>query len=120
MSKEKGSGPVNLLTLKPRRMAEWENGEDDSVAILVPRFGNGRVGRFFSSRLSRPNIRVKLDEHGSYLWKRCDGNTTVADLAQAMQQQFGGELVSWYNRISDYLNTLERGDLLGVDNHTNQ
>lgn len=40
-------------------------------------------------RLKRPHIRVKLDELGTFVWRRLDGATPFCRIAEAMREQFG-------------------------------
>ena len=78
----------NLLCCRPVRRVEAEE-EEDHVVVLRPRFLRGPLAWWLQPRLKRPHFRVKLDPIGSFIWRHCDGETTVAQLAQDMEQEFG-------------------------------
>ena len=110
--RKQGQTPPNLLTLRPKPLVQWTVGQDDKVVLLVPKFRRGPLARWLMARLSKPWIHVNLDAYGSLLWRQCDGNKSVADIALAMQETFGGAPESYYERINIFLRQLERGDLI--------
>ena len=57
---------------------------------------------------------MRLDRHGSFIWRMCDGATRVADMAEKMLGAFGPEVEPVYDRIGKFLTRLEREDLLVV------
>lgn len=103
---------VNLLELKPRRNLEWESREGDLVTLVVPKFKNRWILRWFVPLLAKPNIRVKLDKFGSYLWRRCDGEATVKEIGEGMAAEFGEPLDSLYDRIGKFIQKLARDNFL--------
>jgi hypothetical protein len=44
----------------------------------------GLFARWIQPRLRRPHVRITLDKIGSFVWKRCDGQTTVGDILAEM------------------------------------
>ncbi len=100
--------PINLLELKPQRNLQWEAREDDLVTLLIPKFKNKYIVRWFVPMLAKPNFKVKLDKFGSFVWSKCDGNMTVEHIGREMAQQFGEPLESVYERIGKYLAKLAR------------
>jgi hypothetical protein len=70
---------------RPVRRLEWREGDDGRIEVLRPKFGTGRMGRWFSSRLQRPHVAIKLDETGSFVWKLCDGGHAVEEIAAALE-----------------------------------
>lgn len=106
---------INLLGLRPSRNAEWEKGEEGRVVVLVPKFRNPFLARWLMPRLSKPYFRVKLDEYGSFLWKQCDGATTVASMAEKMKSRFGPAAEPVEERIGKFLNKLEHGELVVIE-----
>lgn len=113
-AKERGPGP-NLLTMTPLRNLEWETGTDGRAILLVPKFRNRLVVRWFVPMLARPVIRVSLDEHGTYVWSRCDGTTPVADIGRAMAEHFGEPVDAVYERIGRFLAVLARDTFVHLD-----
>jgi len=103
---------TDFFTLIPHRSVEWEEAEDKRIVLLVPKFRSGPVARWIQSWLPRPHIRVRLDEFGSFMWKCCDGSTSIESIAERMRQQFGERVEPVHNRLSMFMNKLTRGDLL--------
>jgi hypothetical protein len=105
---------VNLLELTPVQRAPWETGEGGSVVVLVPKFRNELLVRWLVPRMKYPNVRVKLDTLGSFVWKLCDGKTTVAEMTNRMTEEFGDTATSAQERIRRFLLTLEKSDLVNL------
>jgi hypothetical protein len=99
---------ANLLELKPRRNLQWETAEGGGVVLLVPKFRNRWVVKWFVPMLAKPDIRVKLDAFGSFCWQQCDGNTMVRDIAERMAVHFGEPADSLVDRIGKFVATLAR------------
>jgi hypothetical protein len=103
---------VNLLELTPVQRVPWETGESGTVVVLVPKFRNEILVRWLVPHLKYPVVRVKLDAPGSFVWKLCDGKTTVAEMANRMTAEFGETETSAQERIRKFLLTLEKSDLV--------
>ena len=103
---------INLLELTPMQRVPWEQAENGTVVVLVPKFRNPLVVRYLVPHLRYPHVRVKLDAMGSFVWKLCDGKTTVAAMAERMIAEFGDSATAAHDRIRTFLLTLERTDLV--------
>lgn len=106
--------PLNLLELRPERSAEWETGEDGRVVLLIPKFRNPFMVRWVLPMLSSKAFRVKLDAFGSFVWKACDGSSTVAQLGEQMRREFGESAEPVFERIGKFLNKLEREEFIRI------
>ena len=109
---KKAGEPTNLLTLKPKRNLEWERSENDLITLVIPKFRNRFIVKWLVPMLAKPNIRVKLDERGTYVWDRCDGNTTVAEIGESMSGKFGEPTEVSYDRIEKFIQRLARDEFL--------
>jgi hypothetical protein len=105
---------VNLLELTPAQLVPWERGEGGTVVVLVPKFRHPWMVRWFVPRMKYPDFRVKLDTIGSFVWKMCDGTTTVGEMAERMATEFGDTAGSAHERIRKFLLTLEKSDLVNL------
>lgn len=103
---------INLLELKPQRIVSWEMEGGDKVVLLVPKFRNRFVVKWFVPMLAKPNIRVKLDDRGSFVWQRCDGETTVQQIGEQMSAAFTEPIEATYERIGKFIHQLVRGHSL--------
>ena len=104
----------DLLSVTPRRNADWETAENGLVVVLAPRLSRGSIARSFAFLVRRPHIRVKLDARGSAVWRACDGTTCVADIAAGLRREFGDEIEPLYDRIEVFLQRLEHAELIEI------
>jgi hypothetical protein len=105
---------LNLLELTPAQRVPWETGESGNVVVLVPKFRNPLLVRWVVPRMKFPDVRVKLDVHGSFVWKMCNGSTTVAEMSDRMTAEFGDTAASAQERIRRFLLMLEKSDLVNL------
>jgi hypothetical protein len=89
-------------------MLQWERRETNLVTLVIPKFRNRWVVRWFVPMLAKPNVRVNLDRFGSYFWEHCDGVTSVGDIGEEMAREFNEPLESMYDRLSRFALMLER------------
>ena len=68
--------------------------------------------RWVVPRLSKPNFRLKTDALGTFVWRRCDGRESVADIAGAMTREFGPGFDPAYDRISGFIRRLAKNDFI--------
>ncbi|MGA3243644.1 MAG: PqqD family protein [Bacteroidota bacterium] len=105
---------VNLLELTPVQCVPWETGENGCIVVLVPKFRNELLVRWLVPHMRYPVVRVKLDALGSFVWKMCDGKTTVAEISDKMTAEFGETAASAQERIRKFLLMLEKSDLVNL------
>ena len=98
----------------PVQRVPWETGESGTVVVLVPKFRNPLLARWLVPRMKYPDVRVKLDSLGSFVWKMCDGKTTVAEMSDKMAAEFGETAASAQERIRKFLLMLEKSDLVNL------
>ena len=99
---------VQWSDVVPRRTIGWEDGPDGGAVLLVPRFRRGPLARWLQPRLKRPYIRVKLDEIGSFAWRKMDGSTSFASIVEAMKKEFQDRVNPAEDRLSKFLTILYR------------
>jgi hypothetical protein len=105
---------VNLLDVKPTRNLQWETRESELVTLLVPKFRNHYLVKWFLPLFSKPNFRVNLDAYGSFVWHHCDGNTTVFEIGERMKEKFGEAVDPLYERIAQFIQKLEQEKFLAL------
>ena len=106
---------MNLLDLRPHRNLDWIEGEEKRVVLLVPKFRGRFTRKWLVPRLPKPDIKVKLDAFGSYVWTRCDGNTTVEEIGRQMAVHFNEPLDPLYDRIGIFVRKLVKDKFLTLD-----
>lgn len=100
--------PAHWDNIVPKRTIDSEDGPDGGAVLLVPRFRKGPLARWLQPRLKRPHIRVKLDEFGSFVWRRIDGNSAFSTISKAMTDEFGDRIAPADDRLKNFLILLRR------------
>jgi len=103
---------VNLLELIPERNIGWEKDNEGFVVLLKPKFQHPFFQKHFLPKLKRPHYKVKLDEIGSFFWEQSDGTQTVNDIAGHMVKHFGDKIEPLYDRITLFLQGLEKNKFI--------
>ena len=102
------------MELRPSRVCAWEQ-DDRGVTLLPPRFGRGPVGRALERWLRPRPYRIRLDAVGTFVWNRCDGSRTVAEIAGQLRDEFGEKVEPAEDRLVSFLSTLLRERFASVD-----
>ena len=110
----KAGEPVNLLETRLTRRFQWEADSDGRAVVLVPKFRQTLLARWLLPFLARPNFRVRLDEFGTFVWRRCDGATPVSQIADEISAAFGERAEPLYERLGQFVRRLERDGLVEV------
>jgi hypothetical protein len=107
---------INLLNSRPAHNVEFESGDDQRIVLLIPKFKNKLLVKYFLPQLRSQNFRIQLDEYGSFIWDLCDGNTPVAEISDKMKEKFGENFDPNYERIGKFINQLIRDKFLTLEN----
>ena len=91
-----------------KQLMEWKDGSENRAVLLVPRFRWGPLAKWLQPRLKKPHIHVKLDDIGSFVWKRCDGKSTYSEIAKAMREEFGQKTEPAEERLKAFLLLLQK------------
>jgi hypothetical protein len=100
---------VDLLELTPVRRALWLEREDGRVVIDRPRPAIDSLSGFFrrAGWMLAPR-RIRLDEIGSFAWRRLDGATKVRTLAGAIREAFPESCEQLEERLGAHLRAMSR------------
>lgn len=98
----------NFLEFVPKR-AEGLNftvGEDNIVTLEVE--NKGVFNRLFQLILKKPKISyIHLDDLGSFIWCHIDGNSSVFEIAEMVNESYGDKAEPLYERIVKYFEILK-------------
>ncbi len=86
---------------------EWEVKKDGIVEIKVENKGfyNLVAQKFFK----KPRYSfIKLDEYGSCVWQQIDGNKTIYEIGQILEDKHQGAANQLYERLATYFGILYR------------
>ena len=103
-SKEK----TNLLDVVPFRSThittEWDG---DCIVISIPRFKYEWMKKIMTPKGLSPDIKVKLEEHGTAVWQLIDGERTVGGIIKELAEHFQGE-ANYESRVTTYIAQLQK------------
>lgn len=105
--------------MRPRRLVEWtvvDMGDREGlVNVSMPKFRNF-IGKHFCDALERPrDITIRLDSYGTFVWLRCDGKTTVAEIGEGLKKEFGKKVGPVFDRLAYFLATLQRQQMISYE-----
>jgi len=103
------------IQCRPRRLLGWEEHRDGRCVVLRPKFGTSRVGQWVALRLRNPFYQIHLDELGAFVWKACDGDTSVGTIVERMRIVFDARIEPAESRVDEFIRTLVRAKMLGLD-----
>ena len=100
---------VDLLELEPVRCVAWQESVDGRVVIDRPRPPlHGLSGLLERANWLMSPRRVRLDEIGSFAWRRLDGATKVRALADVMRETFPDSCQGLEERLGQHLRAMRR------------
>jgi hypothetical protein len=104
------------------RRVTWFERDDGRVVIDRPRPPvDGLRGLIRRASWMFAPRRIRLDEIGSFAWRRLDGTTKVRTLAGVMRDAFPDSCDQLEERLGDYLRAMRRLRLIsfpGLDEPT--
>ncbi|MBQ8672809.1 MAG: PqqD family protein [Bacteroides sp.] len=105
---------INLLETVPVRCSHVRTEWDGACAVLAyPRFRKAWMRRLFLPRGMNPDIRVKLEEHGTAVWQLIDGKHTVQEIITLLAGHFSGEQ-GYESRITAYVMQLRKDGFIAL------
>mgnify|MGYP003254414937 FL=1 len=105
-------GKVSLLDAIPVRcdhiMTEWEG---DCAVISYPRFKYEWMRRLLLPKSMSSDIHVRLEEHGSAVWKLIDGQRTVQEIISLLTEHFHPD-ENYASRVTTYVMQLQKDEFI--------
>ena len=108
---------VNLLDLVPEQKLNFEESGNGLVTLLKPKFKNKFLVKYLRPRIKKPNYKVKLDQFGSFVWKKCNGKNTVAQIGDLLKQEFKDDIDPVYDRLAFFIQSLARHQFIEYKNY---
>lgn len=97
---------------RPRRRLDWRELDGGRCVVLRPRFGESRIGRWLAARLGDPCYRIRLDEVGTFIWKACDGETSLTEIADRLRAEFGERVEPADERLARFVQSMVRSGMI--------
>ena len=105
----------SLASLPVRNEALYTRRTDaGEVEITIPRRKAWYVGLLSKVFYVPKSRKIVLDELGTFVWERCDGETTVRDLIGSFAQRYKLGRREAEVSLTEYLKTLAKRGLIGI------
>lgn len=106
----------NLMDLRPLRSLDtWSVSEETGLVVIRQPKGLSRVEKRLARAVrAQEHVNRPLDIHGSAIWKLCDGEHTVEQIARALEDQFHEQFEPAVPRTLRFVELLARRGLVHV------
>ncbi len=105
----------NYLDYIPVRNVAHDSKFDEAGNVTIIIENKGLFNKIAQVLFKRPRFsQVHLEEMGSFIWPLIDGRNTVYDIAGHVHEHFGEKAEPLYNRLIQYLKTMEDYDFIKV------
>ncbi len=81
------------------------------MVVFRPRFGRG-IGLRISRWLGLSDYKIRLDDIGSLVWKSCDGETEMGQVAESLRRQFGDRGEPAEELLLQFVSNLHRARMI--------
>ncbi len=98
----------------PRRLLDWRDLDDGRCVVLRSQLGTGRIGRWLALKLGDPCYRIRLDDVGTFIWKACDGETPLVEIAGRLRDEFGERVEPAEERLARFVQSMLRSRMIAV------
>ena len=87
----------------------------DCIATLVFKDPNPSfIEKHLFKKLAEKEMKMDLDEIGTFVWQLCDGSRKVSDIIEEARIKFGDEVEPAQNRVEQFLLQLHKGKFLSL------
>ena len=85
---------------------EWKTDENGAVTLEIE--NKGVFNKIAQKLFKRPKISyIHLDELGSFVWQKIDGEKTILDIGKEVEEQFKDTANPLYERLAEYFRILD-------------
>ncbi len=110
MAKNKSENFLDLIPVRCSKFT-WETEQEEMVVFFIE--NKGVFNRLAQKFLKKPKVsRLCLDEIGSFVWLQIDGESSVYEIAEKLQERFGDKIEPLYDRLTTYVYMLKKYNLI--------
>ena len=107
--KNKNITKENFVDKIPVRKAELNWSQDENGNITLEMENKGVANRIAQKLLKKPKTSyIHLDENGSFIWPLIDGERSIFEIGEAVDEHFGEKAHPLYERLTQYFKILEK------------
>ncbi len=106
-------GEAEILSCVPHRLGAWQADGDVRVVVERPKPGTrGLKGAFDHLRWLMSHPKIRLDELGSFVWKRMEGGGTLAEISSETAEAFPDRSEGIEERLALFATALHHQGLI--------
>lgn len=106
---------ANYLDYIPVHNPAHDSKTDEAGNVTIIIENKGLFNKIAQLIFKKPRFsQVHLEEMGSFIWPLIDGKNTVYDIAGKVKERFGEKAEPLYNRLVQYLKTMEDYDFIKI------
>ena len=103
----------NYLEKIPVRRKEIKWSADEKGLITLDIENKGIVNRIAQILIKKPKVsHIHLDEMGSFIWPLIDGENSISDIGEPVQEHFGDKALPLYERLIQFFRILENNGFI--------
>lgn len=96
---------LERIPVRPEWLA-WSADENGIVTLDIE--NKGIMNRIAQKLLKKPKIsHIHLDEIGSFVWPMIDGEKSIGDMGQPLEEHFGEKAKPTFERLAQFFRILE-------------
>ncbi len=103
--------PEDIGEVVPKQSCDYEE-KDGLVTVLYIEENPSFIDRTFFKKFVKKPHRVELDEIGSFIWKKIDGNLTVDEITALAEEHFAEKIAPAKERVQLFINQMFRTKLI--------
>jgi len=93
----------------------WACEYQEQNGLITVTYKNQRptfIEKIFFKKLAEKELKIDLDEIGSFVWKLCDGNNSVSEIINKSKQNFGEKVEPTQDRVELFIKQLKKNGLI--------
>lgn len=118
MSKKSNTISKNYLEYIPKHTDGLQFDIEENGNVTLYQENKGFFNKIAQTFFKKPKVsQIHLDKMGNFIWPLIDGKRNLFQIADEVKNHFGDEAEPLYNRLVQYVNTLESyGFIVLTDN----
>ena len=90
--------------------------QDKNGLVTLEMQNRGIANKVFQLLLRKPKVSyIHLEQFGSFIWLQIDGKRDVIAIGELVREQFGEKAEPLYERLSQYIKTLESNKFITIN-----
>lgn len=103
-----GKDKISLLDVVPCKKEHIITEEEGELSVIAfPRFKRAWIAKYLLPKGMSPYIRVRLEEHGTAVWKLIDGKRTVHEIISLLADHFEQQK-NYEQRVTTFITQLRK------------